>query len=188
MKRIGIFAGSFDPIHDGHLELARSAVEFLELHELCFLIEQKPWSDKKPIDIDHRKNMVKLAIKKHKSLSLLDIENARFDIQTTLPELEKRFVDDELYFVFGADVFINMDSNSWDGLDRILEHYIVVFERKNITQAEITEHAKRLGIVVAIIPSAHPHHSSADVRMRPHEKNVWVPKEVADYIDKNGLY
>ncbi len=52
----------------------------------------------------------------------------------------------------------------------------------------IEKHAKSLGIVVATIPSTHAEHASSDVRMKPHEKSVWVPQKVAGYIDSNKLY
>ncbi len=188
MKKVGIFAGSFDPIHDGHLEVMKSAHSFLELDELLLMIEEKPWNSKKPIDISHRKNMAELALRNYKNFYVLDINNKRFDIIKTLPHLENNFIDCELYFIFGADVFININDKQWPGLENLLKHYIVVFERRNITEKEITAHAKSLGIVVAIIPSAHPHHSSTDVRLKPHDKKVWVPKKVAEYIDYNNLY
>jgi nicotinate-nucleotide adenylyltransferase len=187
-KRIGFFAGSFDPIHDGHIELAKVATDQLELSKIYFMVEEKPWGIKRPISINHRKEMVRLAIDGVNSFGQLDLLDKQFTIENTLKQLEKKFENSELYFVFGADVFMNMNSDQWPGLEKLLRHYIVVFERKDITELELAKQAKRLGIVVAILPNKHKDHSSTDVRMKPHKKSIWLPKKVAEYIDLNGLY
>lgn len=188
MNRVGIFAGAFDPIHDGHLEVARSAVTFLELDELHFLVEAQPWTAKQPVSLQHRRAMVDIATQGLENIEQLKLDDTRFNIQTTLPKLESNFPESELYFVFGADVFMQMSREQWPGLEQILKHYVVVFERSDITEKHITEHAKQLGVVVAILPSKHLHHSSSAVRMQPHEKKVWVSQAVADYIHQYQLY
>jgi nicotinate-nucleotide adenylyltransferase len=188
VKRIGFFAGSFDPIHDGHLEVARSAVNELNLDVLYFLVEERPWGTKNPIDVKHRIKMIELAVADEPNISQLSLRDKQFNISSTLVDLERHFNGSELYFVFGADVFMQMNAVQWPELNKLLQHYIVVFERKEITEKEITLHAKELGIVTAIIPSRYSEHSSTDVRMKPHQKTIWLPLEVAKYIDKNKLY
>jgi nicotinate-nucleotide adenylyltransferase len=188
VKRAGFFAGSFDPIHDGHLDVAKSAVKELDLDDLYFLVEEQPWGNKKPIDVKHRREMIEIAVSNDPRLSQLELQDKQFNIKNTLPELENMFKGSEVYFVFGADVFMQMNSAQWPQLDELLKHYIVVFERKNITEKEISLHAKDLGIVVAIIKSRHMEHSSTDIRLKPHQKTIWLPTRVADYIDKNNLY
>ena len=144
--------------------------------------------DKKPISYKHRKTMVELAINTDNKLSLLDLDDEKFSLDETLPKIVNTFQDAELYFIFGADVFLRMNYAQWPSLTKLLQYYIVVFERRDITQKELTAHAKKLGIVIAIIPSQHLTHSSTDVRMSTHNKSVWLPKVVADYIEKNNLY
>lgn len=187
-KRIGFFAGTFDPIHDGHLDIACSAVSNLGLDSLYFLIEKNGWGGKKPESIKHRVNMVDLSLKNHSKLNILEISHDRFDINNTLKYIERKFIDCELYFVMGADVFLNMNKHQWPGLESLLKHYIVVYERNKITELEITMHAKSLGIVTAILPSKHSHHSSTDVRLQLQNKSMYVPKAVSDYIDEKKLY
>lgn len=188
MKRIGIFAGSFDPIHDGHLEVAKAAIRSLELTKLYFMVEAEPWSDKTPESTEMREQMIALATKDDKKIGILQLPDPRFTISSTLPKLENKLSGSELYFIFGADVFLSMNQQSWPGLEALLQHYIVVFERAQSLESAISNHAKSLGIVVAIIPSKHPHHRSTDVRLKPHEKSVWVPKSVSDFIAANNLY
>jgi nicotinate-nucleotide adenylyltransferase len=188
MKRVGIFAGSFDPIHDGHLAIAQSAVDYLELDSIFFMVEKSPWSDKKPAQFEHRKKMVEIATKDFLNIGQLEISDERFDLNKTLPKIEILYPESELYFIFGADVFLRMNSEQWPNLEKLLNHCIAVFERDEITEQHITEHASSLGIVVANLPSKHLKHSSTDVRLQPNNSSLWVPEVVAVYISENGLY
>ncbi len=188
MKQIGIFAGAFDPIHDGHLDVAKTAVKYLGLDTVYFMIESRPWGDKNPIALNHRKNMVELAIDADEKLKVLDAIDEHFDNFKTLPVLESQFVGQELYFILGGDVFMKMNNKTWPGLEKLLKHYLVVYERKDIREQAITEHAIELGIAIAILPSAHLHLASTDVRLEPHNKAIWLPKKVSEYIDSNNLY
>lgn len=187
-KRIGIFAGTFDPIHDGHISVANEAVKNLGLESLYFMVEKEPWTHKKPTYIEHRKNMVDIGIAKNATLLQLNIDCNKFTLDKTLPKIEKKFNDSELYFILGADVFVHMNKEQWPGLELLLKHYIVVFERNTITDKEIQNQAKKLGIVVAIIPSLHKSHNSTDIRLQPDKRAIWVPIRVANYIKENNLY
>jgi nicotinate-nucleotide adenylyltransferase len=187
-KRVGIFAGSFDPIHDGHIAVANTVVEALELDKLEFIVETKPYGNKKPVDVELRRKMVNLAIENYSKLKQLSISQEKFTIAKSLPVIEKKFADYEIYFVLGADIFMSMNRSSWPNLEELLKHYIVVIERNNITENVISKHAVELGVVIAILPSEHESHSSTDVRMQPHKKSIWVPEAVADFIDEKKLY
>jgi nicotinate-nucleotide adenylyltransferase len=187
-KRVGIFAGSFDPIHDGHLAVVESAIKNIGLDRVLIMVEKNPWSSKKPISIEHRKNMVNLAIENIDNVKQLELEDDRFDLEKTLPQIEYLYQGSELHFIFGADVFLQINKTNWPGLKKLLEHKIVVFERSNISEEEITGHSIKLGIAVSIFPSQHPHHSSTDVRRKPHNKHIWLPSNIAKYIDENELY
>ena len=180
--KIGIYAGTFDPIHDGHLEVGRSSIEALGLNKLYFMVEPKPWGDKQPIPVEHRRQMVDIAIAKDETIERLEMNQQTFTIKETLPDITAATENAELFFIFGADVFMKMNPTTWPGLQELLDHYIVVFERNDVTQEQITNHAKELGIVVAVVSSKYPKHASTDVRMKPHETEVWVPKQVSEYI------
>ena len=186
--RVGFFAGSFDPIHDGHVAVANSAILDLELDQLYFMVEEMPWGDKSPASLDNRCQMVDLAIENHEKMQQLKIKDKQFSISNTLLEIEQKFAGSELYFIFGADVFMHMNSIQWPGLEKLLEHYLVVFERGNIREHQISDHAVELGVAIAVLPSEHLHHSSSDVRLKPHEKSIWVTEKVSNYIKINNIY
>lgn len=186
--KIGIFAGTFDPIHDGHVEVAKSALRQLELDQLLFMVEQRPWTKKTPVDVAHRRAMVDLVIEQYGDFLQLDVGDERFSIQSTLGKIEKLHPMVQLYFVFGGDVFMHMNHKTWSDLRRLLKHQLVVFERGSIDASAIATHAQSLGVEVKVIPSRHPHHASTNVRLHPHQKDIWVPQSVAQYITDNELY
>lgn len=188
MRRIGIYAGTFDPIHDGHIKIIETSFKYLELDEVYLLVEEAPWGDKQPTaNIEHRVEMAKLAAE-HNRFKHLKTHQKRFTIEETLPELEKLFKDCELYFIFGADVFMKMNKQTWPNLESLLKHYIAVYERGGFTADDIQKHEMEIGFAAAVFGSPHPEHSSTNVRLNPHKKEIWVPNYIADYIDENNLY
>lgn len=188
MRKIGIFAGAFDPIHDGHLEAARSVLGNLGLDAVYFMVEPKPWGEKQPIPIAHRRKMVDIAVIDDVRLRQLELPDDQFSLEVTLPRIENKFPDSELYFIFGADVFMKINAEQWPGLERLKKHYIVVLERKDILEPEISTQVRALGVMTAILPSPLPHHSSTDVRIKPDSKHIWVPEGITNYINQNKLY
>lgn len=188
MRKIGILAGTFDPIHDGHIASAETAVRELDLETVYFMAESKPWTNKNPSPLENRIAMIQLVTDTIPSLSFLVMEEDRFTIVKTLQKIENQFKDCELYFIFGADTFLNMEINQWPELDKLLRHYIVVIEREGVKNEQIQQHAKDLGIVVATLPSTHEKHSSTDIRINPQKRELLVPESVAAYIKQNNLY
>ncbi len=191
MERVGIYAGTFDPIHDGHLELATTAKDLLELSSVQFMVEKKPWGNKQPgASASERETMVEHAIESKEDLAIFSSQYDQFTVELTLPELQSNFAASELYFIMGADTFQNMSKETWPGLEKIITppNYIVVAERGMMTEQQISSHARSLGVAVAIIPNSLPNHASSDVRAQINNKALWLPKKVAAYIDEHGLY
>ena len=103
-KRIGIYSGSFDPVHAGHISFALQAVEQAKLDKVYFLPERRPRYKQGVEHFGHRVAMLKRASKPHAKLGVLELEDVSFTMERTLPKLQKRFVDKQLVFLFGSDV------------------------------------------------------------------------------------
>lgn len=187
MAKIAIFSGSFDPIHKAHIKIASKSVDELSLDRLYFLVEEKPRSSKTPIGLKHRIKMLELATRTRTRLSYMDMGEDRFSISTTLPVLEQMFFGDELYFIFGADVFLRMNFQKWSMLAELFKHRLVVFDRIGISRNDIKAHAKELSIEVVIMSSPHPKVSSSEVRANL-GAGLDIPESVADYIFTYDLY
>lgn len=122
--RIGILGGTFDPVHNGHLHLAKKVFQKLSLDKVIFIPTYIP-PHKKGIKVTparHRYNMLKLALKGHKNFSISDMEIKRkgrsYSVET-LRRLRKKYGQKaELFFITGSDSLKELDK--WKRLKEIL--------------------------------------------------------------------
>ena len=135
--KTGLFFGSFNPIHIGHLAIANYMIEFTDLDELWFIISpHNPLKRKKSLlESHHRYDMAMLAIKDEERFQASDIEfrlpQPSYTIHT-LTYLQERHPKDRFVLIMGSD---NLESiHKWKNYDMILENYqIYVYPRpKNI--------------------------------------------------------
>lgn len=117
--RIGIYAGTFDPIHAGHIAFALQAIDKAKLDEVVIVPERRPRFKDAPEHYGHRTAMVKRAIRPHKRLSVLETVDAHFTVKKTLPQLRNIFGDAELVFLVGSDVAEHVPD--WYNSDVLLE-------------------------------------------------------------------
>ena len=134
MKKTGLFFGTFNPIHIGHLVIANYMVEFIDLDEVWFVITPKsPFKTKQSLlDNNHRYQMVYEAVKDYPKLKISTVE---FDMPEpnytvhTLVRLEEQFGDTHKFsLIMGED---NLKSfHKWKNYEVILEnHEIYVYPR-----------------------------------------------------------
>ncbi|MDA8125928.1 MAG: nicotinate-nucleotide adenylyltransferase [Deltaproteobacteria bacterium] len=121
----GLFGGTFDPIHIGHLRCAQEVMELFDLNRIIFVPAAKP-----PHKIDaavtpfyHREQMIRQAIEDNPAFSFSDVENRRggtsYSVETVEYLLDKyRLEDLELYFILGQDAFHAI--RSWKDWERLL--------------------------------------------------------------------
>jgi nicotinate-nucleotide adenylyltransferase len=118
---IGIYGGTFDPIHTGHLIIAEQVREILKLDKIVFLPNgNPPHKQKKVSDKYARFNMIRLAIEDNPNFYLSDIEikkNEPSYTYNTLLELKKEFKD-EIYFIIGADSLVNL--HKWHRYEELI--------------------------------------------------------------------
>jgi nicotinate-nucleotide adenylyltransferase len=120
--RIGIFGGTFDPPHIGHLVVAQDVIERLELDRLLVIPAGQPPHRKAVLDAATRLELVRLAFEGDEQIEVSDLELRRDGPSWTVDTLERVRADhspDELFLVVGADQF-NSFAN-WRNPERILE-------------------------------------------------------------------
>src|SRR5262249_6224728 len=103
-SRIGIYAGTFDPVHSGHGAFALEAIEASRLDEIYFLPERQPRGKQQVEHFGHRTGMLERALKPHPRLKVMELVDANFSVRRTLPQLRRRFAGSELVFLFGSDI------------------------------------------------------------------------------------
>ena len=127
--KIGIFGGTFNPVHFGHLRAAEEVAQTF-LNKVVF-IPTNITSNKKMLEINPEKRieMINIAIKNHKKFEASDIEIKRGGFSysyDTIVQLEKIYPSDELYFIAGMDTYF--DIRNWKNAGEIFDkiNFIVV--------------------------------------------------------------
>lgn len=108
LRRIGLFGGSFDPIHIGHLLVAQAALEELNLDRLFFVpAAQSPFKpDSRPMDASQRLRLIRLALAGHPKYEVDLQEIRRGGVSYTIDTLQDfggRFPHSEIYYLIGDD-------------------------------------------------------------------------------------
>ncbi len=122
-ERLGVFGGSFNPVHLGHLLLAQSAQEQFDLDRVLFMpCAVQPHKDPRMLaSAMHREAMVEAAILDNLGFDLLDIELRRGGVSYTvdsLREIRSQYPHSELFFMIGADTLLEL--HGWKDIDTVL--------------------------------------------------------------------
>ena len=143
-RQIGLYAGSFNPIHIGHLALANWLVEFTGLDELWFVVTpQNPWKVNADLMPDARRlEMVEAAIRPYPRFRSCDIEfrlpKPSYTIDT-LRALSASYPGCRFHLIVGADNWLRFDH--WKASEEILSQYsLLVYPRKGYPLDRIPPH------------------------------------------------
>ncbi len=187
--RIGILGGTFNPIHLGHLYLARKVLAKLSLKEIIFIPTYLPPHKKNTAitEIRHRYSMVRRAIAGNRSFEVSDIEIKRkgrsYSVET-LRQIRKRHGDSaEIFFITGSDSLKELDS--WKGLKEILMlSRFVIVKRPGFAIKNISRDFIMLDVDAKDISAS----SIRKMIKKGEPISGVVPKEVVSYIKRHGLY
>jgi nicotinate-nucleotide adenylyltransferase len=199
--RIGVFGGSFDPVHFGHLILAEQCREQARLDQVWFLPSARhPLKlTQKYTPFAQRVAMLELAIAGQPNFRIEPLENDRPGLSytaDTLDELQRRHPDAEFSWLLGADTLEELPQ--WYEPQRIIERAtLVVMQRPPwpLADADAVREALALPRNVNLrmqrvdVPAIDI--ASRDLRQRVREGRTvrfMVPAAVEDYIVKNALY
>lgn len=195
--RIGIYGGSFNPVHNGHIHLAVSAVNELKLDKLYLVPSgiSPHRSSAEYVSGEDRLRMLELACMVSEKLDVCDYE-IRNDRKSytiyTVEEFRRRFPNDELFLLVGSDMLMIFET--WNQFEDILkETVLAVVSRKSGDIAELEKKAESLRKYGSIIVcSAEPLEISSTEIRKKIEKNenlsCYLDKNVVQYITSNKLY
>ncbi len=189
-KKIGLFFGSFNPIHIGHLAIANYFVEFTDLQEIWFVISpHNPLKEKKSLLAQHhRLYMVNLAIEDFPKFRSSDIEfhlpKPSYTIHT-LAHLKEKYPQHQFGLILGQDNLVTF--NKWKNYDVILDmYYLYIYPRPHSLPSIFDNHPHVIFTQAPIIDISATFIRNAikekkDIRFFLHPK-VW------QYIDEMNLY
>jgi len=194
-KRIALYGGTFDPVHSGHLEVARKVSELFEIEQVIFIPAQlAPHKTGRPVTAAiHRYAMLALATQDDPRLSIstfeLDAPDRRYTVDT-VAEFQRRLGEGtELFFIMGADSWSEIKTwREWERLLAMTNHIVVTRPGYEVPPAP-AELQDRIFFTDAVMKDI----SATNIRRlasegRYDELEQMVPGPVANYIKKYGIY
>ena len=198
MKKYGIFGGSFDPIHYGHLMICEYIKEEMGLDKVIFIPTGNPPHKDLGVSAEDRYEMVKLAISPNPDFEISDIETTRVNLSytvDTIRELKEIYKEEKLYFLIGLDSLFQL--KTWKKIDDLSQEieFVVALRPGYIDKEEINNEIdflrENFGTKINLIKTPLYEISSTDLRDRIHEGKslrYLIPKKVLDYIEESGFY
>ncbi len=191
-KKIGLYFGTFNPIHIGHLIIANHMVEFSDLDEVWFVVTpHNPHKKKKTLLEDHhRLAMVRIAVDEYPKLQASNVEfnlpQPNYTVNT-LAYLEEKYPKNNFCLIMGED---NLKSlHKWKNYEVILERYSIyvyprISEGKVETQFENHEKIKKVAAPIIELSSTFIRQGIKDGKnIRP-----MLSAEVWKYLDEMNFY
>lgn len=189
--KVGLFFGTFNPIHVGHMVIANYMVEYTDIDQLWLIVTpQNPFKQKASLLKDYdRLHLVNIAIGDDQRMRSSDIE---FNLpkpnytSDTLVYLREKFPDHEFALILGADNLSNF--HKWKNYEEILKyHELFVYPRLETQQSGELRHHYRVSYVEAPIMKI----SSSFIRKAIKEGrnvNFFMPENVGKYVREMNFY
>ena len=191
MKRIGVFGGSFDPVHNAHLALARQALDELQLDELRWVPVGQAWQKaRRMTPAAQREAMLRLALECEPRFVIDRCEMQRPGPSYTLDtvrELQAATPGADWYLLIGQDQYRNL--HTWHGVDELLQRVTLAVALRPGEPAEADARVRAAPMVALAMPPMDI--SATEVRRRAaagRDISALVPSAVAQYIYQQGLY
>ena len=189
--RLGIYVGSFNPVHKGHEFIANYVVQNNYVDKVLMIPTESYWDKTGLIDLEHRLNMLKFCESEKITVSS---EYSSYEFTNEiLAALDEKLEDTELYLIIGADNLLKFEL--WENVDEILKHKVLVLGRDDIDMEEqikkFTEEQQTHFVLVKEFPEVDV--SSTNVRKKleackTDELTKELDEAVLKYILDNNLY
>lgn len=197
--KIGIYAGTFDPVHNGHIEFAKTAITEAVLERVILVAEKEPYRKKPHASWDHRQAMLGRATEGIESVDhdyAFAAELSHQHNMKNMLEVSARHYgpENEFYFLVGSDIFEHI--HQWEDMVQSHEYggFVVALRDEHTEQwlqkhiDHLEESGKRLNVI--LLENKKPRISSG--RIREQVMSGEVPKEldgsVSVYIAEHKLY
>ena len=186
--KIGIYTGSFNPVHNGHIKIANYLIDNY-LDKLIVIPTGNYWNKTNLIDLKHRINMLK-----YFENDKLIVDTKRNSISYSyeiLQDIQEEYKDAELSLILGADNIINFDK--WMYKDELLVYNFIIINRDDI---DIKYYLDKLGkkdkyIITKDLPVLDISATKIRESIKNNDKKILennMDKRVLEYIKENNLY
>lgn len=194
--KVGFIGGSFNPIHNGHIQLALAAKKELDLDKVLFIPNSKNpiKENKSKVTCQDRVEMVKAAIEGYPSFEIdtyeTDKKGTSYTIDT-VKYLKSKYKD--LFFIGGADLIFEL--HKWKSYDELLKEVCFVIANRAPYMSDelykkVLYYNEKYDVNIKILKNFKLINlSSSEIRKNILEnKSLKIPKKVAQYIIENNLY
>lgn len=195
-KKIGIMGGTFNPIHNGHLQLAMAAQEQVSLDQVLFMPSGNSYMKRNVLETQKRVDMVALAIAQYPNfeLSLVEAQKSGNTYTCeTLKYLTTSNPDVQYYFIIGADILFQIEQ--WRNPEQIYQLAVLVCAVRDDYDFDAIRKKGNLlresGADIIYLNMPKSDISSTDIRAKVKSSlpiSKLVPPEVAHYIEQEHLY
>lgn len=197
---IGIFGGTFNPVHKGHIEIANCAMaQYPDMEKMIIMPNNLPaykntWDI---VDSEHRINMLLIATRGYDDILISDLEIKRGGTTytyDTLMEIKQANPTIKIYFIVGDDSLFSI--KKWHRYEDVLKNCIFLVACRNSNDEEIKKYASELmdeidGSDIRFIQSEPIEISSSELRrelFNSLDNEMYLDDEVSEYIFDNMLY
>lgn len=185
--KVGVYVGSFDPVHKGHEKIVDYLLSNNYLDKIIVIPTKDYWDKNDLLSLDIRETMLKIAFKE-KATILTSLSKYSYTYQI-INELRKEY--DNLYLIIGADNMVNFDK--WKNVEDILKSNVLVLNRNDIDVNEYVNRFKEKDKFIIISDYPPIDISSTYIRDMIKERkyeNVknYINESVLKYIIENNLY
>ena len=184
--RMGIYLGSFNPVHKAHIKIVNHLLDNNYLDKVLIIPTGNYWDKNNLVNVKHRTEMLKF------------FESSKIEIDTTnnlypysylvLESLEKKYSDDFLYLILGADNIINFDK--WKNYEELLKYNFIIINRNEV---DILSYLEKLGkkdgfIIVDDLDKMDISATKIRSDIRSGVLSSDLDSRVYNYIKENELY
>lgn len=183
---LGIFSGTFDPVHMGHIDLAKKALEQANLSRVVFMPESSPRRKTNVSPLKDRIAMLELSLDNEPRAEVFQSSGESHSVAQTMVEVQEHYGKDNLfYFIMGADVFEFI--SSWSGYKHFIKDNSLIVGLRSEDDGETTVNvASELDINPMMIDSPWPALSSSSLRANLQQEGL--APSTRKYILDNKLY
>ncbi|TAH32402.1 hypothetical protein EYC59_06030 [Candidatus Saccharibacteria bacterium] len=136
-RKIGLYSGTFGPIHEGHIAFALAAIQMLELERVMLLPERHPRGKMQVTPFDSRLAAINDAIAGHSKLALAELQSAHHTVESVRRELHDVFASSQVVLLMGSDVAKSLQY--WDGVKTLLRDHELCIGLRNTESAEMLQ-------------------------------------------------
>jgi len=186
--KIGIFGGSFNPVHNMHINISLKLINDGYLDMVIYVPVGNMYNKKDLISFKDRLNMLKLIVLEHNNLLVSDIgndNNYQYTYQV-LDYFKNIYKNDDIYFICGSDNLSEFDT--WKRYKYILENYKLLVIKRNGDNIDyiLDKYNNISNIIVSNIKEVNL--SSTEIRNNIDKASQYLDDKVYSYIKKNNLY